>query len=219
MAVNWGHILTVLLLGLGFSTYNMGTDGINGYDYLCEKEVNRTFGSTATIPSNCLEVEDLPGLFTCKERDLVWGILTLGCIQLPGMVLAVCAAGALMVYRCVGYGHVSKRMIMTALSLAIIPYPLVVWIFHLYCLCKGPTPQLELMSSVLLLGEGSLKAAPQLTLQLYIILSSPAMAVTWIQYLAIISAFLSITKTAIELYSSESAHWDDIIRTHSTTLF
>merc|ERR1719317_84711 len=105
---------------------------------------------------------------------------------------------------------VSKRMIVSALSLAIIPYPLVVWIFHLYCLCYGPTPQLELMSSVLLLGEGSLEAAPQLTLQLYIIMSNPTMAVTWTQYLAIISAFLSIAKTSIELFLSESGEWLEI---------
>jgi len=110
-------------------------------------------------------------------------------------------------------------MIVCALSLAIIPYPLVVWIFHLYCLCYGPTPQLELMSSVLLLGEGSLEAAPQLTLQLYIIMSNPAMTVTWIQYLAIISAFLSIAKTSVELYLSESGYWTNIddFRNHKQT--
>ena len=62
MAVKWGHILTVLVLGLGFSTYDVVTDGMNGNDFLQEKEVNRTFGSNATIPSNCLAVEDIPGL-------------------------------------------------------------------------------------------------------------------------------------------------------------
>merc|ERR1719320_397070 len=126
------------------------------------------------------------------------------------MVLAVCAAGALMVFKHEGYIGVNKKMIVCALSLAIIPYPLVVWIFHLYCLCYGPTPQLELMSSVLLLGEGSLEAAPQLTLQLYIIMSNPTMTVTWIQYLAIISAFLSIAKTSMELFLSESGLWSNI---------
>merc|ERR1719431_1745853 len=132
--------------------------------------------------------------------------MTIGLIQLPGVVLAVCAAGAMMLYKRGGdtAADVSKRMIVSALSLAIIPYPLVVWIFHLYCLCYGPTPQLELMSAVLLLGEGSLEAAPQLTLQLYIIMSNPNRTVNWIQYLAIISAFLSISKTSIELFLSES---------------
>ena len=200
MAVRWGYVFSILILGVGFSTYDVGTDGLNGLEFIQEKEVNRTFGPTDTIPPNCVEVENMTGLFTCMERDLWWGILTFGCIQLPGVVLAFCAAGALMMFKCGKYSdsaHVSKRMIVSALSLAIIPYPVVVWTFHLYCLCKGPTPQLELMSSVLLLGEGSLEAAPQLTLQLYIILSSPAMAVTWIQYLAIISAFLSIAKTSI----------------------
>ena len=62
MAAKWGYIITVLLLGLGISSYDVVTDGMNGADYLQEKEVNRTFGSNATIPSNCLAVEDIPGL-------------------------------------------------------------------------------------------------------------------------------------------------------------
>ena len=60
MAANWGHILMVLLLGLGFSTYDVVTDGMNGYEFLREEEVNRTFGSTATIPLNCLAVKKKP---------------------------------------------------------------------------------------------------------------------------------------------------------------
>ena len=211
MAVNWAHVLTVLVLGLGMSSYDVGTDGLNGFQFLTEHD--RFFPSNATIPPHCVAVGNMSGHYSC--RDVVWGILTIGLIQLPGVVLAVCAAGALMMFKCKHpdgwYGTVvSKRMVMSALSLAIIPYPLVVWIFHLYCLCHGPTPQLELMSSVLLLGEGSLEAAPQLTLQLYIIMSNPAMAVTWTQYLAIISAFLSIAKTSIELFLSESGEWLDI---------
>merc|ERR1711942_439244 len=84
---------------------------------------------------------------------------------------------------------------------------MVVWSFHLFCLCHGPTPQLELLSTVILLGEGTMEAAPQLVLQLYIIMSNPAMALTWIQYLAITSAFISIAKSAIELFASESGRW------------
>ena len=201
MALNWVHILTVLVLGLGLSSYDVGTDGLNGFQFLTE-EHDRFFPSNATIPPHCVAVGNMSGHYSC--RNVVWGILTIGLIQLPGVVLAVCAAGAMMIGKCGGYVDVSKRMIVSALSLAIIPYPLVVWIFHLYCLCHGPTPQLELMSSVLLLGEGSLEAAPQLTLQLYIIMSNPDMIVTWIQYLAIISASLSIGKTSIELFLSES---------------
>ena len=41
-------------------------------------------------------------------------------------------------------------------------------------------------------------------------MSNPDMTVTWIQYLAIISAFLSISKTSIELFLSESGHWWNI---------
>ena len=41
--------------------------------------------------------------------------------------------------------------------------------------------------------EESVGATPQLTLKLCIIMSNPDMAVNWIQLLAIISAFLSIS--------------------------
>ena len=66
------------------------------------------------------------------------------------------------------------------------------------------TDQMELLSAVFLFGEGSLEASPQLLLLLYIIVSDAEREIPWIQKASIISLLLTISKTAIELYVSES---------------
>ena len=63
---------------------------------------------------------------------------------------------------------------------------------------------MELLSAVFLFGEGALEASPQLLLLVYIIVSDAEREIPWIQKASIISSVLSISKTAIELYVSES---------------
>ena len=57
-------------------------------------------------------------------------------------------------------------------------------------------------------GEGSLESAPQLILQIYIILTDKTRTPDTIQWLAIIGSYVSIAKTAIEMYASRSGKLD-----------
>ena len=66
------------------------------------------------------------------------------------------------------------------------------------------TDQMELLSAIFLFGEGALKASPQLLLLVYIIVSDAEREIPWIQKASIISSLITISKTAIELYVSES---------------
>lgn len=60
------------------------------------------------------------------------------------------------------------------------------------------------MSAIFLFGEGALEASPQILLLLYIIVSDRERDIPWIQKVSIISSVLTISKTAIELFVSES---------------
>ena len=91
---------------------------------------------------------------------------------------------------------VTKRAILGVLCMMFVPYPLVVLIqqvAHLFL----QNPQMEMLSAILLYGEGSLEASPQLILQNYILMSDSERGVTTIQLLAIISAYFTIAKTSI----------------------
>ena len=63
---------------------------------------------------------------------------------------------------------------------------------------------MELWSAIFLFGEGSLEASPQLMLQIFIILSDSERKVAVIQVVSIVSSIITISKTAIEAFLSES---------------
>ena len=118
MDIDWGHILSNTFK-LTFSSVDISTDCFTGEQFLQTKEVNRTFEDTEDIPYYCNNIttdclsgeeylqtdvvnrtfEDIPhycrnlslpnNTYTCHEKDLVWGILTLSCIQLPAIVISL----------------------------------------------------------------------------------------------------------------------------------
>ena len=89
-----------------------------------------------------------------------------GCIQLPAIVLAVCAATALMLYK---PEKNCKKLFFLAVFV-IVPFPLTVLVQQVWSLFVV-SAQMEMMSAIFLFGEGVLEASPQLVLQNYIILS------------------------------------------------
>ena len=139
--------------------------------------------------------------YNCLEEDTIWAAITFGLFQLPAVVLAICSLLALMV-SCCGYSDAGK-MLLGTLLLPLIPYPLLVFAQQVASLFIQ-TDQMELFSTIFLFGDGALKASPQLLLIFYIIVSDAERQIPWIQKASIISSLLSISKTSIELFVSES---------------
>ena len=146
----------------------------------------------------------------CVEEDPVWAIVTLTCVQLPGLVLALCLAVGVLLSRCIGKRWLLDRhagymkMLVGSLFLLITPFPLVVFGQQVTSLFMCEDDQMELLSAIILFGEGALEASPQLLLLLYIILLDNERDVPLIQKASIASSILAISKTAIELFVSES---------------
>ena len=144
----------------------------------------------------------------CLEEDPVWASITLTCIQLPAVVLAFCFAVGVMLLKC---GEQSKyaegytrKVLAGCLLLLVVPFPVVVFVQQVTSLFMPDHAQMELLSSMLLFGEGALEASTQLLLLLYIIVSDSERDIPWIQRASITSSMLTISKTAIELFVSES---------------
>lgn len=150
-------------------------------------------------------------LYKCLEKDTVldgnavytvWAGITFGCIQLPAVVLAICSVLALVISRC-GYSD-AGRMLPGVLLLPFIPFPLLVFAQQVASLFFPEDDQMELFSAIFLFSEGALEASPQLLFLFYIIVSDAERQIPWIQKASIISSLLSINKTSIELFVSES---------------
>ena len=154
---------------------------------------------------DCTSTTVLP-THVCLEEDTVWAAITFGCIQMPAIVLALCAAVGTVFVRC-SYppsfyaGH--KKALLGSLLLLIIPFPLLVFVQQVASLFIQ-TDQMELLSAVFLFGEGALEASPQLLLLLYIIGSDAEREIPWIQKASIVSSLLTISKTSIEMFVTES---------------
>ena len=204
-SVTVGHVAKIIILGIALSTLDVSTDGLNGHQFLQWNNITRTFPPNITVPEYCLPMDNTGTSYTCEESDKVWGILTLSCIQLPAVVMSLCAALAILIYK----GPCSFTFF-GLLGLMFVPYPLVVLahqVAHLFIM----SPQMEMLSAILLYGEGSLEASPQLILQNYILMSQgDSRPVSIFQILAICTAYFTIAKTSIELYASESGRWWDI---------
>lgn len=208
------HWAKITLLGIGMTCLDVAWIGLNGKQYLETKNISRQFDVNTSIPDACKPLNDSTTEYLCQETDLKWGILTLFCIQLPSIVMSICAAAGLTV----GYFKykdnpdiaykVTKKYFLGILAFVFVPYPIVVLGHQVRHLCRRDA-KMEMQSAILLFGEGALEASPQLLLQIYIILSDAEREVTTFQWLAITSAFLIIAKTSIELYASESGYWQD----------
>jgi len=211
-----GHWAKTIILGLGSNTFDVYSDLGSGIYHLEAKNVTRTFSANETVPESCFPLPDnnnnnnnnnnnTEEQYECLEEDNFWASITFGCIQLPALVLAICAAVAAVFLRCTIPQHSGgyKKILAGALLLLIIPFPLVVFSQQVASLFIQ-TDQMELLSAIFLFGEGALEASPQLLLLLYIIVSDAERQIPWIQKASIISLLLTISKTAIELYVSES---------------
>jgi len=199
-----GSIGKTLILGLGANVADVYTDVETGLYYLGPKNVTRSFGETEIIPANCFIDGTREDYYLCEETDPIWAAIAFSCIQLPAIVLALCAAlGAFFIrltedeeyYR--GYW----KILLAAFFLLIIPFPVVVFAQQIASLFIR-SDQMTFLSAVFLFGEGSLEAAPQLLLLLYAILSGRQPKV--LQWVSIVSSIFAISKTSIELFLGES---------------
>ena len=198
-----GSVGKTLVLGLGANVADVYTDVKTGMYYYGLKNVTRSFGETdITMPANCFP--DDPPVFLCEESDPIWAAVAFSCIQLPALVLALSAALGAFAIRCTeeeedyrGYW----KILLAAMVLLIIPFPVVVFTQQIASLFIK-SDQMTFLSAVLLFGEGSLEAAPQLLLLVYAILSGRQPRV--MQWVSIFFSIFAISKTSIELFLSES---------------
>ena len=207
-----GHWVKTIVLGLGSNFFDVYSDVGSGLYHHHPKNVTRTFLANDTVPNNCIvltnSTKEVDHTHVCLEEDFVWATITFGCIQLPAVVLALCGGVGVVLLRC-GPGSeyaegYTKKVLTGCLLLLIIPFPLVVFAQQVATLFMPDSAQMELLSANFLFGEGALEASPQLLLLLYIILSDSERNIPWIQKASIASSILTISKTAIELFVSES---------------
>ena len=95
--MDFGQIFNVFLK-FGFNAYDVGTDTLNGMEFLTPHTMlYSNYSESEEIPSNCDRRND--SQVECIEQDLVWGVLTLSCIQLPGVVMFICSFVALLILK------------------------------------------------------------------------------------------------------------------------
>ena len=210
-SIDIGHVVKTIFLGLCTNAFDVFTDVGNGLYHKNPKNVTRFLNSTRPPPDNCFpHLESnvtrffVTGIFDCLEEDTTWAIITFACIQLPAVFLTVCAVLATLVFGCqTNFDSGEFKVIFGSLLLLFVPFPATVFIqqlAHLFVV----NAQMELMSAIVLFGEGSLEASPQLLLSLYIILSDSERKIATIQIASIVSSIVTISKTSIELYLNES---------------
>ena len=119
-------------------------------------------------------------------------MLTWSLIQLPGVVFSFLIAL-----------YPKKRFYL--LSLIVVPYPLVVWSYQIFSLFKFDS-KIESHSHLLLFIEGSIEAAPQIILQMFIILKSAHREISLIQIMAVMSAVLSAAKASLLQFTTGLSH-------------
>ena len=76
---SFGHVFKTIVLGLGFSLFDVYSDVGSGYIHYQAKNVTRIFSVNDTIPEYCISLTDTTtaakeGQLThiCEERDTVW---------------------------------------------------------------------------------------------------------------------------------------------------
>jgi hypothetical protein len=205
-----GHVVKTIVLGMAFNLFDVYSDVGSGLSHYQPKNVTRLFLANDTVPNYCIALPSTTTgggqeYYKCLEEDTVWAAITFGCIQLPALVLALLGLVAALFVRCTNPtdNEGFNKVLAGAPLLMIVPFPLLVFTQQVASLFIQ-SDQMEFISVVFLFGEGALEASPQLLLLVYIIVSDAEREIPWIQKASVISSLISISKTAIELYVSES---------------
>ena len=195
-SIDLGHMVKTIFLGLGTNALDVFTDVGNGLYHYHPKNVTRDLGNSTQVADNCVPHVDInaTGLFDCLEEDTTWAVITFACIQLPAVVLPVCAVFASLLLGCNSrFETGEKKVILGSILILLVPFPVTVFIQQVTSLFVV-NARMELMSAVFLFGEGSLEASPQLLLLLYTILSDSERKMATLQMVSIVSSSLSQIK-------------------------
>ena len=209
----FGHVVKTIVLGLGFNLFDVYSDIGSGLHHDQVKNVNRSFHSSDIVPKHCTVHKNNPIIddlyyYECIEADTIWAGITFACIQVPSLVLILCGAlGTVLLHGCRFEQGSKGRMILGSFLLLLIPFPLLVFTQQVASLFMQDDAQMELLSAIFLFGEGSLEAAPQLLILLYIFISDSERQIPWIQKASIMSSLFTISKTSTELYANEGYSW------------
>ena len=198
-------MVKTIVLGLGTNVCDVISDVGNGLYHYYPKNVTRYLGNSTAVPDYCCPNLEGNGtrMFVCEEEDTNWAMITFACIQLPAVVLAVCAALAALTSGCnSSFDPGERKMILGSFLLLLVPFPICVLIQQVASLFIR-TAQMEFLSAVFLFGEGFLEASPQLLLLIYVILSNSERKPAVIQVVSMVSSIITISKTSIELYLNE----------------
>ena len=195
------------LLALGLSIFDVVSDVLNGLNYFKPRNVTKLAPNTSDeIPDNCEPVTNSSEMI-CQETDVIWGFLTLSCIQLPGLVICIFLLATHDSSSEHGIRDRDKlKSRLLQVTLLLVPYPLITW-FMLIRSIFIDKPLSEHFSALLVFGEGALESAPQLILQHYIILTDKTRTIDLIQIVAIITSYVCIAKTSIEMYASRTGYY------------
>ena len=145
----------------------------------------------------------------------MWAALTFAAIQMPSIWFALyIALPTLDAARQHGFCDNKKTQLVISLLFLFTPFPIVVIAHHVSSLFIV-NPQIENFGALLLTAEGTVEAASQIILQIYIILSDSEKEVSVIQIMCIVSSVFTISRTVIDGFLRESF---DSLQTYQTFL-
>ena len=140
-SIDIGHVAKTIVLGLGSNGFDVFSDVGNGLYHYYPKNVTRYLGNSTAVPDYCFpSVESNgTGMFDCEEEDTNWAMITFACIQLPAVVLAVCAALAALAMGCrSNFDAGERKMILGSFLLLLVPFPILVFIQQVASLFISP---------------------------------------------------------------------------------
>ena len=200
-----GHLVKTIV-GLVTSSWDVYSDVDVGLYHYYPKNVTRYLENSTVIPDNCVSRFDSTstGLFECLEKDMIAATITFAFIFMPSLSFAIESA-RLAVGHCLthGFDEIGKKGLLLIFFFLLVPFPVLVIAQHLASLFIR-NEFMEYQSTLILMAEGSMEAAPQLTLQIYFILSDAERKPIPLHFLCLTSSFIIINKSSIELFLRES---------------
>ena len=104
-----------------------------------------------------------------------------------------------------GFDEIGKKGLLLIFFFLLVPFPVLVIAQHLASLFIR-NEFMEYQSTLILMAEGSMEAAPQLTLQIYFILSDAERKLTPLHLLCLASSCIMVSKCSTELCESFGRH-------------